>query len=250
MAVKIGVTNQKGGVGKTTLTFHLAHLFSKNGKRVLLVDMDPQGNLTSCFIKELPDKSNAKIMFEEKVPEPVRINENLSIIGSDIALSKYEADAKLTNFFRLKNVLEQEDKGKDIILIDTPPSLGLFTSNVLIASDYILIPIDISRFSLLGLSDLLDSIESVKESTGSKINILGIVFTIASERLNYYKEIKEEIKSKYGNLLFDTAIPESVRVKEAIGNGKPIFDMYPDHKASLAYKKLFKEMEARLNANG
>jgi len=243
--LKIGVTNQKGGVGKTTLVFHLSYLFSRSGKRTTVIDMDPQGNLTSCFIGDLPDENNIKVIFEGKAPEPIRIDSNLSIIGADITLSKYEAEAKLTNFFRLKNLLDRLDR--DVILIDTPPSLGLFTSNVLIAANHILVPADISKFSLFGLADLLDSIANIRESTKSEIDVIGILFAFTNTRVNYFKEIREETRRKYKDLLFDTVIPESVKVKEAVSKKKPVFDIYPEHKASIAYKKFFNELEVRLN---
>ena len=242
--LKIGVTNQKGGVGKTTLVFHLSYLFSRSNKKTTVIDMDPQGNLTSCFTEDLPEKSNIKLIFEGNFPEPIPINKNLSIIGADITLSKYEAEAKLANFFKLRNLLDQLNG--DVILIDTPPSLGLFTSNVLIAVNHILVPADISKFSLSGLSDLLDSIENIKESTKSKIDVIGILFAFTNIRMNYSKAIRKEAESKYKDLLFDTVIPESVKVKEAISKKQPVFDLYPKHKTSIAYKEFFNELERRL----
>ena len=245
--IKLGIANQKGGVGKTTLAFHLSYLFARSGKKVLMVDMDPQGNLTSCFVDELPEESNVKRIFEGEMPKPFRFIENLHLVGSDITLSKYEADAKLTNFFRLKTFLDSTNY--DIAIIDTPPSLGLFTSNVLIASSHILIPADVSRFSILGLKDLLNSIDSIKKNTGSDTKIVGIVIAFSDTRVNYFKELSAELNEKYGDLFFKTVIPRSVRVKEAVSKAKrPVFDAYPKHKSAIAYKEFFKELEARLNA--
>ncbi|HON73339.1 MAG TPA: AAA family ATPase, partial [bacterium] len=161
--VKISVSNQKGGVGKTTIAFHIGNMFASDGSRVLLVDIDPQGNLTSCFTDTLSDENNIKLLFEGINPEPLKVNQNMFLVGSDITLSKYEADAKLANFFRLANFLKTQEF--DIVIIDTPPSLGLFTSNAMITSDYVIIPLDLSRFALSGLADLMNSIEKVKDAT-------------------------------------------------------------------------------------
>lgn len=242
--VKISIANQKGGVGKTTIAFHLSYLFAADNEKTLLVDMDPQGNLTSCFDEDLPEENNIRLMYEKQQPKPNQVGDNLFLIGSDITLSKYEADAKLDNFFKLKTLLSA--MSFDIALIDTPPSLGLFTSNALLASDFVLIPLDISKFSLLGLKDLLDSLERVKTSAGINLRIIGITLYAAQERLNLYKEIKCELRERYKNLLLETVIPPSVRVREGIRKNKPIFDVAPDHKVSTAYRKLYEEIKERM----
>jgi len=244
--IKIALANQKGGVGKTTIAFHLVNFLRKKYK-VLSMDIDPQGNFTTSLIEdEVPDTSHIKLIFEGEKPEPINIKENLYLIGSDITLSKYEADVKLTNFFRLKDFLESEDGNYDFAIIDTPPSLGLFTTNALFASDFVIIPVDISKFSISGLSDLIDSIEKIKQSTKKEIKPLGIVRSIVKERVIFYRKIRDELKENYGSLLFKTVIPESVRVKEAIANRKPVFDLYPKHRTSEAFLDLFKEIEERL----
>jgi len=238
------VANQKGGVGKTTLVFHLGQLFSEKWK-TLLIDADPQGNLTSCFTDILDKENNIILAFEEKQPVPYETGKNLYLVGSNISLSKYEADAKLASFFRVKNFVK-EQSSFDVILIDAPPSLGLFTSNAMLAADYVLIPVDLSRFAISGLSDLLDSIEKIKEATGNNIKPIGIVFSMVRERLLFYKETRDEIERHYGPLLMNTFIPESVKVRESISQGGPIVKSYPDHKVSIAYRELFDELEGRL----
>jgi chromosome partitioning protein len=242
--LKISIANQKGGVGKTTITFHLSHLFAMDNKKTLLVDMDPQGNLTSCFGEDLPEENNIRLMYEEQKPKPKQVGNNLSLIGSDITLSKYEADAKLDNFFKLKSLL----RGLcfDIVLIDTPPSLGLFTSNSLLASDFVLIPLDVSKFSLLGLNDLLDSLERIKTSAGVDLKIIGIILYAVDERLNLYKQIRHEVQERHKSLLLQTVIPASVRVREGIRENMPIFNVSPGHKVSIAYKNLYEEIKERI----
>lgn len=243
--MEITITNQKGGVGKTSLTFHLGYLFSRDNKKTLLIDNDPQGNLTSCFIDELPTENNIRLIFEKIQPKPIQIENNLYLIGTDITLSKYESDTKLENFFLLKTFLSQcEDF--DIILIDTPPSLGLFTSSALLSSKYVLIPVDISKFSFIGLRDLIDTLTKIKETANSNLSILGILLSITEERLNLYKKAKEQLQSLWPDKFIPTPIPNSVKVKEAIEQKKPIFDIYPEHKVSVSYKELYKELLRRL----
>jgi len=246
--ISIAIANQKGGCGKTTLTFHLGNLFAMDNKKTILIDIDPQGNLTSCFIKDLQEENNIRLIFEGKKPIPKEVGSNLFLIGSDITLSKYEADAKLENFFRLNHFLKNQDF--DITLIDTPPSLGLFTSNALLCANYVLIPLDLSKFSLLGLADLLTSTEKVKEATGRDLKILGIVFPMVQERLLFYKDVREELNKKYMEFAFNTIIPESVKVRECIASGKPIFSVLPEHKVSLAYRSLYEEIRGRLDYEG
>lgn len=242
--VKISVSNQKGGVGKTTIAFHIGNMFASDGSRVLLVDIDPQGNLTSCFTDTLSDENNIKLLFEGINPEPLKVNQNIFLVGSDITLSKYEADAKLANFFRLANFLKTQEF--DIVIIDTPPSLGLFTSNAMITSDYVIIPLDLSRFALSGLADLMNSIEKVKDATGRDIKILGIVLSMVNERSLYYREIYQTLEKNYKDLLFNTVIPESVKLREALGSGRTIMNVLPEHKVSVAYRRLYGEIRERL----
>uniref|UniRef100_A0A7C5URV7 ParA family protein n=1 Tax=candidate division CPR3 bacterium TaxID=2268181 RepID=A0A7C5URV7_UNCC3 len=246
--VKIAVTNQKGGVGKTTITFHLLHLFANDGKKVIAVDTDPQGNLTSCFLDEIPSESNIKRIFEDTIPKSINVAQNIDLIGSNISLSKYEADAKFANFFRLRELLESSSikDTYDVAIIDTPPSLGLFTSNALISSNYVIIPLDTSKFALLGLEDLMDSVEKVRKSTGSTIKVLGILFSMTQERLVYYKRLREELEKKYKDYLFTVNIPQTVLLKEAISSKRPIFEIYPEHKASVAFKELYEEIKSRM----
>ncbi|MCL5409168.1 MAG: ParA family protein [Candidatus Omnitrophica bacterium] len=240
----ITVSNQKGGVGKTTLAYHLSFLFARGGKKTLLIDTDPQGNLTSCFVENIPSENNLTNLYARQILKPIQIETNLELIGADITLSKFEADTKLENFFLLKNFISELKA--DIVLIDTPPSLGLFTSTALLSANKILIPMDISKFSVLGLTDLMNSIQKIIKTTNSSLEILGIIFTGIDDRLNLYKEVKENIKNKYPKYFLDVYIPSSVKVKESILQKKPIFDLIDEHKISLAYKNLYEEILRRL----
>lgn len=211
----------------------------------------PQGNLTTSFIDdEIPEDSHIKLIFEGEKPKPMKVKENLYLVGSDITLSKYGVDVKLTNFFRLKDFFDSVEPHFDFALIDTPPSLGLFTTNAFLGSDFVIIPVDISRFSIYGLSDLIDSIEKIKESTGKSIKVLGILRSIVKERVLFYRTIRDELEENYSDLLFKTIIPESVRVKEAVSGRKPVFELYPEHKTSKAFKDVFEEIKERLRNEG
>ncbi len=242
--ITIAISNQKGGVGKTTLVYHLGFLFARDGKKTLLIDSDPQGNLTSCFVEDVPEESNLTSLYDKKSLKPIQVEKNLNLVGTDITLSRFEADTKLENFFLLKNFISGMDH--DIVLIDTPPSLGLFTSSALLSANKILVPMDISRFSVLGLGDLLNSIQKIIKTTNSPVGILGIVFTGIDDRLNLFKEVKEKITREHPEYVLETYIPDSVRVKESISKKKPIFDLMEDHKISVAYKNLYKEILGRL----
>jgi len=241
----ITVSNQKGGVGKTTLLYHLGFLFAREGKKTLLVDSDPQGNLTSCFRDDLPDSHNLRLLYEKGFPEPFEVEKNLRVIGADITLSKFEADTKLENFFLLKNLVGELKH--DVCLIDTPPSLGLFTSSALLAAERVLVPIDISRFATLGLKDLIESIRKITLTTNSRMEILGIVLVNVDERQNLFKEVQESLRTTYGGKLFQTMIPSSVRVREAIAARQPVFDYAAEHKTATALRDLYAEIKGRLS---
>ena len=241
---RIAIANQKGGVGKTVSCYFLAHLFSKDKYNTLIVDMDPQGNLTSCFFQEIPYENNIKLLFQGQTPSPIKVEENLFLIGADITLSKYEAELKFENFYKLKNLLDKLTF--DIVLVDCPPSLGLFTSNALIAVDYVLAPCDTSKFSLLGLGDFFETVEKIKENARTSLEILGIFICGGQERLNLFKNIKSLLEEKYHKYLFNTVIPYSIKVGESISQKKTIFDFLPGHKVSKAYNDLYREIKERI----
>lgn len=240
----IAIANQKGGVGKTASAFFLSHLFSGDNKKTLLVDIDPQGNLTTCFLKEAPVEHNIRTLFQGKVPTPLQINKNLFLVGADITLSKYEADLKLENFYKLKTLVEKQ--AAEITIIDCPPSLGLFTSNALLAADYILAPCDASEFSLMGLKDLFETVEKIKVNAKTDLKVLGVFMCAVQERANLFKAIRDRLQTDYRGLFFETVIPASVRVGESLRLKKPLFDLHPDHKVSAAYKNLYKEIKERM----
>jgi chromosome partitioning protein len=241
----IAIANQKGGVGKTTITFHLAQYLAARERNTLCIDIDPQANLTSCFIENLEDTNNIKLLFEEGRPQSVLVTDYLSVIGSNIQLSRYEADTKYDNFSLLKGLMKTLRKtGEyDYVLIDTPPSLALFTTNALLAADYVLVPADASKFSVDALRDLFHTIDRIREKQESELpKILGIALADVQERLLLTQQIREQLERDYDGYVFKTSIPSSVRVREAIYNREPV----DSGKAKEAFLSLFKEIEVKL----
>jgi chromosome partitioning protein len=247
-AMRIVMTNQKGGVGKTTLVFHLAALFAADGKRVLAVDLDPQANLTSCFLRDdLPMANNASLLFEDGRPSPLAVRERLDLLGADASLGSHEDHGSTQRIGALGSWLDSTP-GYDVVLFDTPPAMGLFTRNALLAADYALIPADVSWFAYKGLADLVRSIESLRENHQASVRPLGIILNNMQERQGFAQETWAAIDDRYGHLLFKTTIPESVRVREAASKGVPVTSLDRRGKAAEAYFRLYAEILARLES--
>ncbi|MCE5193693.1 MAG: ParA family protein [Candidatus Cryosericum sp.] len=244
--MRIVMTNQKGGVGKTTLVFHLATLFANDRKSVLVIDLDPQGNLTSCFLRsDLPPQNNIALVCEDKRPEPITVADHLDLVGTDSSLSRYENHDPMDHLEAIGSWLDTT-AGYDVTILDTPPSMGLFTRGALLASDFAIIPADVSWFALKGLADLVKSIEILRASHQTSIRLLGIVLNNVQERQSFAQETWAVLDDQYGYLLFKTTIPESVRVREATSQGIPVTRLNPRGKAAEAYRQLYKEIVSRL----
>ncbi len=245
------MTNQKGGVGKTTLAFHLATLFAGDGKSVLAVDLDPQANLTSCFLRvALPSENNVALLYEgDRYPVPMTVGDHLDLVGTDSSLSKYE-DHGSTDHLEVVGSWLNAASGYDVTILDTPPAMGLFTRGALLASDFAIIPADVSWFALKGLADLVDSIETLRASHQASIRPLGIVLNNIQERQSFAQETWAALDDRYGHLLFKATIPESVRVREATSRGVPVTRLDTRGKAAGAYRRLYGEIIARLGKSG
>lgn len=249
----VAFANQKGGVGKTTTTASIASILAKKGKKVLAIDLDPQSNLTSGFGF---DESQKYVSIYEVLVQNIDvpnvfvvsdINENLHLIPSKIDLAGAEIEL-VSRFSREKILKEKLDVVKasyDYILIDCPPSLGLLTLNALVASNCVVIPVQCEYYALEGISQLVKTIDIVKKSLNSELDILGVVMTMFDARTRLSSEVVAEVKNYFGEKLFETIIPRNVRISESPSFGKPI-DLYdPDSIGAKAYEKLAYEFLER-----
>ena len=245
MAKIIAFANQKGGVGKTTSCVNLCAALSLSGKRVLLVDCDPQGNATSGvgIDKRQIKYSSYDILIDGVKAEEALLHteyESLDIIPSNIELAA--ADLQLADIdkreSRLKNALALVKSEYDFIFIDCPPSLGLITTNALCAADTILVPIQPEYYALEGLSQLMNSVRIVKRRFNNYIDIEGVLLTMYDGRLNLTQQVVQEVKKFFPRKVFPVVIPRGVRLSEAPSFGMPIMYFDKSSKGSAAYMEL------------
>jgi chromosome partitioning protein len=251
--VIISIANQKGGVGKTTTAINLAAAFARRGSRTLLLDLDPQGNSSISFLDPLAvERSVYDLMMDGQGTTELPIYktsvEGLEIVPARINLAKLES--KLVGDFdapfRLKDRIEPLRKTYKVIIIDTPPTLGLITVNALVASTHVLIPIQSSYFALEGTDDLLETIEKVKARPNPNLEMLGVVVTLHDKRTTLGKEVFEQIRRVFGPKLFNTVITKSVRLEESPAYKESIFTFAPQSSGAIEYEKLCKEVMSRV----
>ena len=243
----ISVANQKGGVGKTTTTVNLGTILAKKGKKVLLIDADPQGNATSGLgIEKEVEASTYDILTNDIQMEDVMqdtIIKNLKVCPSNMNLAGAEVElvSMMSREQRLKEKLDVIKDKFDYILIDCPPSLGLVTLNSFTASNSVLIPVQCEYFALEGLGQLLNTINLVKKHLNKEIQIEGALLTMYDARTNLSNQVVKEVKKYFDNKVYKTVIPRNVRLSEAPSYGMPITEYDPRSKGAKSYTKFAKE---------
>ena len=243
----VSVANQKGGVGKTTTSINLSTLLAKKGKKVLLIDADPQGNATSGLgIEKEQQFSVYDVLIEDiEVENTLQTTQvkNLDLCPSNINLAGAEVQlvGAENREFRLKSKLENIKDDYDYIIIDCPPSLGLVTLNAFTASDSVLIPIQCEYYALEGLGQLLNTIELVKTHMNKDLKVEGALLTMYDARTNLSNQVVNEVKKYFGDRVYKNVIPRNVRLSEAPSYGMPISLYDARSKGAKAYEKFAKE---------
>jgi len=249
----LAVVNQKGGVGKSTTAVNLAACLGDLGQKILLVDLDPQGNATSGFGL---DKNQRDICIYdallgdtsiEQIIEPTQV-EHVFVAPATIQLAGAEIElvSAMSREGRLRAVLQPVLGDFDFIIIDCPPSLGLLTINALTVADGLLVPVQCEYYALEGLSKLLDSVRLVKTHLNPQLDIFGAVMTMYDSRTRLSQQVVEEVRDFFGDRVFQTLIPRTVRLSEAPSHGKPVTLYDPSGRGAEAYRQLAKEVLDRV----
>ena len=243
----ISLANQKGGVGKTTTTVNLGTILAKRGKKVLLIDADPQGNATSGLgVEKAVEYSTYDILVNDaKIQDAIQdtIIKNLKVCPANMSLAGAEVElvSMMSREQRLKEKLDEVKDYFDYILIDCPPSLGLITLNAFTASNSVLIPVQCEYFALEGLGQLINTINLVKKHLNKEIQIEGALLTMYDIRTNLSNQVVKEVKKYFENKVYKTVIPRNVRLSEAPSYGMPITEYDPRSKGAKSYTKFAKE---------
>jgi len=255
VAVIIAVTNQKGGVGKTTTAVNISYYLAKAGKKVLLVDLDPQGNATSGLgigktdlEVTMSEVLSQKAPLEKAIIETGHNNLWLAPTTSHLANVEVELAGADRKFTRLKTAVATVADRFDIIVVDSPPSLSLLTVNGLIAAKFVLLPVQAEFYALEGLGQLLETMKLVRKAMNTTLELLGVLPTMTDKRTTLSGQVHEEIKKHFGDKVFQTTIPRNIRLAEAPSHGVPIGAYDRWSKGARAYKAVAKELIERIGS--
>lgn len=245
----IAIANQKGGVGKTTTAINLSTCVAERGKKVLLIDIDPQGNATSGvgIAKSPDDKTIYDVLVNDvkivDIIKPTAVK-NLHICPSSINLAGAEVElvSLMSRETRLKKAIDNMEQKYDYIFMDCPPSLGLITLNAFTAATSVLVPIQCEYYALEGLGQLVNTIKLVQKNLNEDLEIEGVIMTMYDSRTKLSNQVSEEVKKYFGDKVFNTVIPRNIRLSEAPSHGLPITMYDPLSKGARTYKKLAKEL--------
>lgn len=249
--------NQKGGVGKTTTAVNLAAFIANQGKHVLLIDLDPQGNATSSLGVErfalsstvyeslIEGQPLSDIIVPTLIPNLLLVPSSSALAGAEVELASGDSRE-----YRLAHVLSANSGNPEIVFVDCPPSLGLLTVNALTAADLVVIPVQCEYLALEGLAQLMQTIALVQERLNSHLRLFGLVMTMFDGRANLSQQVVDQVAANFPNELFRTVIPRSVRIAEAPSHGEPILKYDPHSRGAQAYAALTEEFLGRMKDEG